>query len=652
MSRKNIILQRIVENYANDILGEWLLPQVEQFGINWRLFDYQVKAVEYISKALYLYYTEGLDKFYEYYQKEGLFADLEEKLSVKKEDENFRILSEYYQVEDNKISFKKFLNRASFWMATGSGKTLVMVKLIELLHYLMKKELIPQKDVLILAPKDEILNQIKKHIDIYNQNAVIQIEMRNLKEWEKMKGQISLFNESKITVFYYRADNITEENKDKQIDYKTFYNNGDWYLILDEAHKGEKSTSKRQQYYTILSKNGFLFNFSATFTDDIDIVTTVFDFKLDTFLKEGYGKKIYIANSEFRNFNRRSEQDFTDDEKKGIVAQTLILLSLIRKHYKKIKSIKTDLYHAPLLITLANSVHVEEADLKIFYQILSDIARGYFNFEESKSKLFQNLERNLSYLFDLDNIDNFILQEVQNLTKEDFFEGVFNTTQPGNIEVLKIKENNRELAFKLKNANVPFMLIVASDIVKWEDNVLESYEFGETVEESLFENINEKVRDNISILLGSRIFAEGWDSNRPNIINFINIGVDEEAKKFVLQSIGRGIRIEPVKDVRKRFEYVEKSIFNTEETEKIRKFNKLLETLFVFATNKEVVKNILEELEKQASEWVKVEGIKKNEKINETDLPLLVPEFDYDGLNDNPFTVSYTHLTLPTNREV
>jgi hypothetical protein len=184
------------------------------------------------------------------------------------------------------------------------------------------------------------------------------------------------------------------------------------------------------------------------------------------------------------------------------------------------------------------------------------------------------------------------------------------------------------------------MLIVASDIVKWEDNVLEGYEFGKTVEESLFENINEKVRDNISILLGSRIFAEGWDSNRPNIINFINIGVDEKAKKFVLQSIGRGIRIEPVKDVRKRFEYVEKSIFNTQETEKIRKFNKLLETLFVFATNKEVVKNILKELERQASGWVKVEGIKKNEEINETDLPLLAPEFDYDGLNDNPFKVN------------
>lgn len=640
VSRKNIILQRIVENYANDISGKWFLPQKEQFGINRELFDYQVEAIEYISKALYLYYTRGLDKYHEYYQKEGLSVDLEEKLSVKEEDENFKILSEYYQVEDNKIPFKRFLNRASFWMATGSGKTLIMVKLIELLHYLMKEELIPRKDVLILAPKDDILNQIKKHVDIYNQNGVIQIEMRSIKEWERMKGQqSSFFDKNRITVFYYRADNITEENKDKQIDYKTFYNNGNWYLILDEAHKGEKTTSKRQQYFTILSKNGFLFNFSATFTDDIDIITTVFDFKLDIFLKKGYGKKIYIANSEFRNFNRRNEQDFTDDEKKEIVAQTLILLSLIRKHYKQIRTIKDNLYHAPLLITLANSVHVEEADLKIFYQILSDIARGNFNFEESKKKLFQNLECNLDYLFDLDKIDNFILQAIQNLTEEDFFENVFNTTQSGNIEVLKIKGNNRELAFKLKNASVPFMLIVASDIIKWENNVLEGYEFGETVEESLFESINEKIRDNISILLGSRIFVEGWDSNRPNIINFINIGVDEEAKKFVLQSIGRGIRIEPVKDIRKRFDKIEKN-FSVEETEKIKKFNKLLETLFVFATNKEVIKNILEELEKQSSEWVRVKGIKKNEKINETDLPLLVPEFDYEGLNDKPFKVN------------
>ena len=53
------------------------------------------------------------------------------------------------------------------------------------------------------------------------------------------------------------------------------------------------------------------------------------------------------------------------------------------------------------------------------------------------------------------------------------------------------------------------------------------------------------------MLLGSRSFYEGWDSNRPNVINMINIG-KQDAKKFVLQGIGRGIRIEPLQGERKR----------------------------------------------------------------------------------------------------
>ena len=43
------------------------------------------------------------------------------------------LLAEYYTVVDGKISYDQFINRACFWMATGSGKTLVLVKLIEVL---------------------------------------------------------------------------------------------------------------------------------------------------------------------------------------------------------------------------------------------------------------------------------------------------------------------------------------------------------------------------------------------------------------------------------------------------------------------------------------------------------------------------------------
>ena len=48
-----------------------------------------------------------------------------------------------------------------------------------------------------------------------------------------------------------------------------------WFVFLDEAHKGAREDSKRKAYYSRLVKNGFLFNFSATFTDEDDIVTTV-----------------------------------------------------------------------------------------------------------------------------------------------------------------------------------------------------------------------------------------------------------------------------------------------------------------------------------------------------------------------------------------
>jgi len=64
-------------------------------------------------------------------------------------------------------------------------------------------------------------------------------------------------------------------------------------------------------------------------------------------------------------------------------------------------------------------------------------------------------------------------------------------------------------------------------------------------DESYFERLNAPDSD-VNILMGSRSFYEGWDSNRPNVANFINIGVGTDARKFILQSVGRGVRIEPV----------------------------------------------------------------------------------------------------------
>lgn len=649
-----IILQKLIEKEREqlEIPADWQYRDLKKFGLDWELFPYQQKAIENCTSLLYLLFRDwksGLidrnkQDILRLYKNNGLDQELDKNLAIKEDkNANFKFLSQFFPA-GTRIPFETFLNRAAFWMATGSGKTLVMVKLLAVLGDLIDKKLIPQKDILILAPKDEILNQIKEHIDIFNKGSEITINLKNLKEYERVKNQKSIFSKNEITVFYYRADNIAGKDmvakkKDGQrLNYESIYNDGNWYIILDEAHKGEKETSSRQQYYMVLARNGFLFNFSATFTDDLDITTTVFDYKLNTFLKEGYGKKLYIADANFQNFNQRNNIDFTDNDKKNIIAQSLLTLALAKKHFHNLQAVNKSLYHSPLLITLANSVNTEESDLKIFYKLLTEIALGNFDFERAKRNLVEKLEGNKKYLFDLGEIDAHLIAELRLLNDSDLREAVFNTKKKSNIEVVKFRDNNRELAFKLINSDKYFMLIVASNITEWENNVLESHEFGSSIEESFFEDISKK--DDINLLLGSRIFSEGWDTNRPNIINFINIGVSNDAKKYVLQSIGRGIRIEPVPNQRKRFDNLDSSLFSDEEKLEIKKSNQILESLFIFATKKEAVQTILDGLpDTEKAEWIKLNGIEKNKSIKESDLDIFIPVFENTGLNDKPFWI-------------
>jgi len=131
------------------------------------------------------------------------------------------------------------------------------------------------------------------------------------------------FPKNEITVFYYRSDLISDEHKEKLVDFRNYDNNGKWYVLLDEAHKGDKEDSKRQILYSILSRNGFLFNFSATFTDPRDFATCVFNFNLSRFVEEGYGKHIYVSSAEIRAF--RGQGNFAAIEKQQIVLKTLLL---------------------------------------------------------------------------------------------------------------------------------------------------------------------------------------------------------------------------------------------------------------------------------------------------------------------------------------
>jgi len=308
----------------------------------------------------------------------------------------------YYDIpEDGVLSYQNFINRMSFWMATGSGKTLVVVKLIGILDELMKNREIPRKEILFLTWRDDLIEQFEQHVKEFNDFSQKKIELISLKDYEKAQFYGRRMFHEIIRVFYYKSSNLSDVKGDKVLDFKNYENNGNWYVILDEAHKGSKEDSKRQHIYSIMSRNGFLFNFSATFTDPRDIFTSIYEFNLSSFIENGYGKHLFVFDENVKIGNKMG--DFSENKKRKIILKSLILLTFIKKHAQDVwNKMRKGVYHSPLLLALVNSVNTEDADLKILFKELADIAsvKGLeqlerFNmlFSEAKEELKKDIDK-------------------------------------------------------------------------------------------------------------------------------------------------------------------------------------------------------------------------------------------------------------------
>lgn len=598
-----LYLQNIIDDISSDNLpAKWQGFDFARFSKDKTLFDFQKQGLQNALKGLWLYFKdkkEDKQNLYNHYQANDFTENFDYDLKKREGKKTAKYLLEYdkdYPASDSKIPFAHFINRMSFWMATGSGKTLIIVKLIELLGKLIAEKELPARDILFLAHRDDLLDQFKNHVEEFNSfNFDTKINLKNLRDYESVKRENALpFAKNEITVFYYRSDNIWTEQKEKRVNFRNYDNNGRWYILLDEAHKGDREDSIRQILYSLLSRNGFLFSFSATFTDPRDFATCVFNFNLSRFVEEGYGKHIYVSSAEISAFCGRG--DFSPIEKQKIVLKTLLLLTYINKYFEKIRKVNNALYHRPLLLTLVNSVNVEESDLELFFRELEKVAKNEIRadlLKKAKQELVQDFRDNSKFEFEeLECVVNADL--ISKLDYKDVLKYVLNAKTPGKIEVLKIPGNRNELIFRLMTAEKPFALIKIGDISDWLKGKLEGYEINESFEnESYFRRINRDDSD-INILMGSRSFYEGWDSNRPNLLLFVNIGVGSDAKKFVLQSVGRGVRIEPQKYQRKRLQ----NLFNAKEVkeqlfEKVKNLILPIESLFIFGTDAENLREII-----------------------------------------------------------
>ncbi|GAA7648100.1 DEAD/DEAH box helicase family protein [Helicobacter pylori] len=563
----------------------------KSFDSNKELLDYQQQALINAFRMLVAYFRDfkgSKKEFYAFYQEHYSFANCD--FTNKKLN---HLLKSHFKVENKCVSFENFINRLAFYMATGSGKTIVIIKLVELLSVAMGMGLIPKKNIMFFSANENLIKQFEKEIEKYNRGKDYskQIDFKNLKKVTHKDFHRAPKDSfiKQIALFYYRADLMNdEESKENLLNYKDYWDNGENYVILDEAHKGNKSESKRQAIFSLLSLKGFLFNFSATFTEESDLITSVYNLSVGEWVKLGYGKESVLLKK--NNLNAFKDlKDLNDREEEIALLKALLLLGM-QKRYKT-----EGYFHDPLMLVFTHSVNVENSDAEIFFKTLARVIENDDgnDFLKAKEDLLEEL-KDPEFLFSDDKDKDYKVKVFKEGLKSMDFKGlkeeVFYASS-GHIEVIINPKNNQEIAFKLNTSDKVFCLIKIGDITEWICEKLKSVKVVSKnlsfKEESYFSQID---KSSINILVGSRTFETGWDSTRPSVILFLNIGLDDDAKKLVKQSFGRGVRIESVKNQRQRLAYLDID----EAIKKDLKPNAaMLETLFVIPTNHASLEAIL-----------------------------------------------------------
>ncbi len=431
------------------------------------------------------------------------------------------------------------LNKLAFWMATGSGKTLVMhAHIHQFQHYLAKHGRSRELNRIILLTPNEGLS--KQHLDEFGKSGIY----------------AELFNKDGRGLFTGKAVEILEVTKlrddagDKTVAVEAFEGNN--LVLVDEGHRGASGGGDGawMRLRNALCEKGFSFEYSATFGQavkgnpklaDLYAKNILCDYSYRYFYSDGFGKDYQILN-----LDKDTQRDHLELYLVACLLSFFQQQRLFREHGTLFRPF---LIEKPLWIFVGSSVTASLAtrDASDIVEILQFLARYVADRAGSVQRIDRVLNQGLQTaagrnLFE----ERFRYLNTCLLTAQQVYEEtlatLFHAPGGGLLYVEHLKGASGEIAVRIGAENEPFAVINVGDAAKLvrlcDEKKLATGE--REFSGSLFHQIN-RPDSSVNLLIGSKKFTEGWSSWRVSTMGLMNVGQGEGAQ--IIQLFGRGVRL-------------------------------------------------------------------------------------------------------------
>jgi len=555
---------------------------VEKLRRNRKQRNFNLKYFQYLA----VLFTEiFLDRYYS--NKYKFVAELNEFVDKFNNENRTNILP--FTEED--------LKKLAFWMATGSGKTLIMhINYWQILKYFKSD----WDNVILITPNEGLS---KQHYEELKLSGI---------PCKLYDGNIDNLKTKDEEILIIDIHKLTEEKKGEGVSVDISYFDGKNLVFIDEGHKGagRESETGWKSIREKIAKSGFIFEYSATFGQIIEfrkngqpktgksnqtnlelyneyVKAIIFDYSYKYFYTDGHGKDFYVYNI--------NKDAYAESQRDLLLTAGLLSfyeqLAIFEEDKKRLREYNIE---KPLWVFVGSKVTGEGVNSDVvriilfLYKIIRD--------EHYLKEAVKNIIIGKSGLIDNEGNDIFKgkFEFIRELSVDEILEGIYQKVfgGRGKLELYEIKNSGGEIGLKTSTGDKYFGVVNVGGVsdlkklVEMSEIEVENDHFSE----SLFYGINEN-NSPINILIGSKKFVEGWNSWRVSNMGLINMGKNEGPQ--IIQLFGRGVRL-------KGRNYSLKREVNSDYK------LKALQTLFIFGLNADYVNAFLNTIEKEEVDYKEI----------------------------------------------